>query len=137
MSAAELEKQRITWYRTPLPREVLAELNQKNDGLAYAQTLGYLGLLAISGTAAVVSVGRAPWWVVLILLYLHGTFWAFQLNAFHEFVHQSVFKSRAVNTFFLYIVCFLSWSNPVAFWASHQEHHKFTLHPPYDLEVVL
>jgi fatty acid desaturase len=27
--------------------------------------------------------------------------------------------------------------NPVMFWASHQEHHKFTLHPPDDLEVVL
>ena len=23
------------------------------------------------------------------------------------------------------------------FWTSHQEHHKFTLHPPLDLEVVL
>jgi fatty acid desaturase len=23
------------------------------------------------------------------------------------------------------------------FWASHQEHHRFTLHPPDDLEVVL
>jgi fatty acid desaturase len=23
------------------------------------------------------------------------------------------------------------------FWASHQEHHKYTLHPPDDLEVVL
>jgi fatty acid desaturase len=28
-------------------------------------------------------------------------------------------------------------SNPVMFWASHQEHHKYTLHPPDDLEVVL
>jgi fatty acid desaturase len=25
----------------------------------------------------------------------------------------------------------------VFFWASHQEHHKYTLHPPDDLEVVL
>ena len=23
------------------------------------------------------------------------------------------------------------------FWASHQEHHKYTLHPPEDMEVVL
>jgi fatty acid desaturase len=31
----------------------------------------------------------------------------------------------------------MSWSNPIWYWASHQEHHKYTLHPPDDLEVVL
>jgi fatty acid desaturase len=31
----------------------------------------------------------------------------------------------------------MSWHNPFLFWASHQEHHKHTLHPPDDLEVVL
>ncbi len=139
MSAAEQEKekQRITWYRTPLPREVLASLNQRSDWLAWLQTLGFLGLLALSGGSAVYAVGRAPWWVVLLILFVHGTFYAFLLNAFHEFVHNSVFKGRALNSLFLSIISFIGWANPVAFWASHQEHHKFTLHPPYDLEVVL
>ena len=27
--------------------------------------------------------------------------------------------------------------NPYQFWASHTEHHKYTLHPPDDLEVVV
>lgn len=31
----------------------------------------------------------------------------------------------------------MSWNNTALFWASHQEHHKYTLHPPADLEVVL
>jgi fatty acid desaturase len=48
-----------------------------------------------------------------------------------------VFKTKALNGFFLQLVSFLSWNNPVLFWASHQEHHKYTLHPPDDLEVVL
>ena len=137
MSAAELEKQRITWYRTPLSREVAAALNQRSDRLGLAQTLGYLGLLALTGTTAVLAVGRLPWWAVVAILLVHGTFYAFLLNAFHELVHQSVFKTKALNTFFLNIISFIGWVSPVAFWASHQEHHKFTLHQPYDLEVTL
>jgi fatty acid desaturase len=52
-------------------------------------------------------------------------------------VHDSVVKTRALNTFFLRIVSFLGGYNPRFFWASHTEHHKCTLHPPDDLEVVL
>ena len=75
--------------------------------------------------------------VFLALLLLHGTFWAFLLNGFHELVHKSVFKTKALNLFFLYLFSFLGWYNPVLFWASHQEHHKYTLHPPDDMEVIL
>jgi fatty acid desaturase len=78
-----------------------------------------------------------PLGVFLLILFLHGTFFAFLSNAFHEFVHKSVFKSKGLNLFFLQLISFLGWNNPVLFWASHQEHHKYTLHPPDDLEVVL
>jgi fatty acid desaturase len=130
-------KVRVDWYRSPVPREVLAELNQKSDLLGLAQTLGYFAIVLLLGGSAVYGVGRWPWWVVLILLYLHGTVFCFLLNAFHEFVHQSVFKTKWLNTFFTWVTSFLSWNNPVMFWASHMEHHKYTLHPPDDLEVVL
>jgi len=135
--STDTPKVRIDWYRSPLPRAMLAELNQKSDLLGLAQTLGYFGLLIALGGSAWYAVGRAPWWVVLGLLYLHGACYAFLLNAFHEFVHQSVFRTRWLNTFFTWATSFLSWSNPVMFWASHMEHHKYTLHPPDDMEVVL
>src|SRR4029078_1341618 len=83
------------------------------------------------------SVGRRPLLPVLALIYIHAMFFAFLVNAFHEFVHQTVFKTKAINTFFLQLVSFVSWQNPVMFWASHQEHHRYTLHPPEDMEVVL
>ena len=62
--------------------------------------------------------------------------WAFLLNGFHELVHNSVFKTRFLNVFFLRIFSFLGAYNHVRFWASHSEHHKYTLHPPDDYEVV-
>ncbi len=54
-----------------------------------------------------------------------------------ELCHSTVFRSKWLNTFFLYLFSFLGSYNHIFFWASHQEHHKYTLHPPDDLEVVL
>jgi fatty acid desaturase len=131
------KQRRIDWYRSPVRRETLAALNQRSDGKGLAQTLGHLGLLALTGAAAWYAAGRWPWPVVLAILLAHGTLYAFLLNAFHELCHKSVFKTRALNVIFLHVVSFLGWHNPVFFWTSHQEHHKYTLHPPDDQEVVL
>ena len=35
------------------------------------------------------------------------------------------------------MLSFIGWHNPVLFWATHSEHHKYTLYPPEDGEVVL
>jgi fatty acid desaturase len=135
--AGEKPDRKINWYRSPVGREELAILNQRSDWKGLLQTLGYLGLLVLSGAAVWFAIGRFPLPVVLLLLFIYGTFYAFLLNAFHEFCHKSVFKTRALNTIFLQVVSSLGWMNPVLFWTSHQEHHKYTLHPPDDLEVVL
>ena len=50
--AEEALKRRIAWYKSPISREDLAALNQRSDWKGLAQTLGYLGLLALTGAAA-------------------------------------------------------------------------------------
>ena len=137
MAVVKQKERKIAWYRSPVGREALAELNQRSDIKGLLQALGHLGILAVTGGAAWYAVGRLPWYAVLLILLAHGTCYAFLLNGFHELCHKTVFKSRGLNTFFLYLFSFLGWYNPVLFWASHQEHHKWTLHPPEDLEVVL
>jgi fatty acid desaturase len=127
----------VKWYRPKLSREQLSSLNRKSDVKGLAQTLGYLGTLAATGTFAVWSVWHLPWYAAVLAFWLHGTCYAFLINGFHELVHESVFRTRWLNGFFLRILSFLGWHNHHAFWASHTEHHKFTLHPPDDLEVVL
>jgi fatty acid desaturase len=119
-----------------LDKSVLAELNTKNDLKATLQTVGYLLTLLGTGTFFVILALRYSWLAIPALL-LHGACCAFLINAFHELVHDSVFKSKRINRFFLRIFSFLGWYNHVSFWASHSEHHRFTLHPPDDLEVVL
>lgn len=135
--SSEASKTRIKWYRSPVAAQALATLNQRSDWKGFAYSAGNLAILAATGGLAWYAVGRLPPLAVLALLFLHGTCYAFLVNGFHELCHQTVFRTRALNVLFLNIYSFLGWNNPVFFWASHQEHHKYTLHPPDDLEVVL
>ena len=126
----------IRWYRPRLPKEVLASLNRKSDFKGFLQTGGYLLTITATGWLFVWCCFEHPWFAVPAL-FLHGACCAFLINGFHELVHDSVFKTRWLNRFFLNIFSFLGWYNHIGFWASHSEHHRFTLHPPDDLEVVL
>ena len=127
----------IKWYRTPLGRQTLAGLNTRSDAKGFLQTLGHLGLMSLTGGLALHAVGRWPWWTILSFLFLHGTLASFMINAVHELVHRSVFRTQLFNDLFVRVFAFLGWINFKHFSASHMRHHQFTLHPPDDLEVVL
>lgn len=127
----------IGWYRSPVSRAALDALNQRSDWKGLLQTLGHLGLLMLTGATAWYAAEYLPLPVLLLVLFAHGTVYAFLLNGFHELCHKTVFKTKALNTLFLYFISFISLLNPVMFWASHVEHHKYTLHPPDDQEVLL
>jgi fatty acid desaturase len=131
------KKTRVKWYRCRIAREELAKLNRRSDFLGFAQTLGYLGVLALSAGTAVYSSRHWPWYATALLVFVNGHFWHFLINGFHELIHDSVFRTRWLNRFFLRVFSFLGWYNHHHFWASHTEHHKYALHPPDDLEVVL
>lgn len=135
--AGEGTERKIPWYRSLVEREALAALNQRSDWQGSLQTFGYFGLILLTGASAWYCANSGLWALFGLILFIHGSFFAFLLNAFHEFCHKSVFKTRFLNIIFLDVVSFLCWSNPIQFWTSHQEHHKFTLHPPDDLEVTL
>jgi fatty acid desaturase len=128
---------RVRWYRTPIDKETLALLNTRSNWKGLAQSLGHLGLLILTGGLVLYGAGHWPWWVVLLLVFLHGTAYAFMINAVHELVHRSVFKTRWLNDFFVRIFAFLGWIHFEHFYTSHVRHHQYTLHPPDDLEVVL
>ena len=133
----EQKKSTIGWYRSPLSREVLDALNQRSDWQALLQTLGHLGLLTLTGATAWFLASQQSYILLILILLMHGTFYAFLLNGFHELCHKSVFKTKILNSIFLAIFSFVSFNNPVMFWTSHVEHHKYTLHPPDDQEVLL
>jgi fatty acid desaturase len=130
-------KQRVAWYRCPVPRDELSRLNKRSDLLGFAQTLGFLGVLATGCGATIYASLHWPWYVTALLVFVNGHVWHFLINGFHELIHDSVFRTRWLNRAFLRVFSFLGWHDHHWFWASHTEHHKYTLHPPDDLEVVL
>ena len=126
----------VDWYRSPIDPGLLEALNRRDDLKALALTLGHLSVIALTFTSALLAQAWLAWpWVILAVL-LHGSVVKFSINAVHEFVHGTVFTRKWPNRLFMYVYSFLGWLHPHFFWASHTEHHKFTMHPPHDLEVV-
>jgi fatty acid desaturase len=127
----------IEWYRTPLEPILLKQLNQRSDAKGAFQAGGHLAIIMTTGGVCILCWLQS-WWVAMVgALFVHGTVSAFTINAMHELLHNTVFRSRRLNAIFAKIYAFIGWHNPYQFWGSHSEHHKFTLHPPDDLEVTL
>ncbi len=129
----------IDWYRVPLEKSVLQELNRRSNTKGLLQAIGHLALLVLTGGLAIYAVGRGPWsWILVpVLVFLHGSFFHFLLNGFHELSHSTVFESRALNDFFLKLYSLLGFWHYATFQQSHRRHHRYTLHDPYDSEVIL
>ena len=127
----------IDWYRVPVDKDTMQRLNTRSDLRGLLQTLGFLALITLTAATAVYSAAHWPWPLTLLIVFTHGTFFAFMLNGFHELCHQSVFRSRRLNTLFLWIFSFIGWYNHVKFINSHMRHHRYTLFPPDDMENVL
>lgn len=54
------KQRKITWYRSRLDRETLKSLNQRSDWKGWLEVVGHLGLVVLTGTAAVYAEGRFP-----------------------------------------------------------------------------
>ena len=67
----ETRDRKINWYRPPMGRETLAALNQHSDVMGFLQTLGFLGLVILTGAAAWYSIGRLPIPVVILLFFCY------------------------------------------------------------------
>ena len=127
----------IAWYRPPVERTHLKELNRRSDARALVQTLGHLVPMWGAGALAIYASFHFHWVFVVLLVFLYGTMSNFMINGVHELGHGTVFKTKSLNRFFNRVMSFFGWINFHAFAASHTRHHAYTLHPPDDLEVVL
>ena len=127
----------ISWYRSPLPPGALKRLHERNDLSGGVQTLGYLAVYAAAAAATIWSSFRGPWWLTIGCFFFFGMVGSFMINAVHELGHGTVFRTKWLNVLFDKIFAFLGWINHESFEASHIRHHRYTLHPPDDLEVTL
>jgi fatty acid desaturase len=133
------QARRIEWIRTEIDRDELKALYERSDWKGLKQSLLHLGLVALSGWFTWYAAHHLAWPFVAVGFFFHGMFLGFCTvgAAGHELSHRTPFKSRVLNRVFTWIFAFLGWTNQVWFRTSHTKHHQFTLHRPWDLEVVL
>ena len=125
----------VNWYRCPIEPAKLRELTSRSD-LRDSRPWDLFFFSRPQEPAPGFSLTTGSGWLCLALfspwdrrlLHRSGT---------HELSHGTVFKTKWLNTFFLYALALISWFNPRDFKLSHTYHHLYTLHPRADREVVL
>ncbi len=129
---------RVKWYRTPIERAKLLELSQRSDLQGWFQAGGHLALFAVTGLLVYLSWANQLWLWFALALFAHGTSGTFFTgNAPHELGHGTVFRTKWLNKFFMYLFSLLSWWDPFDYASSHTYHHRYTLHPDGDRENLL
>ena len=131
-------KLRIDWYRSSVDYETLQVLNSRSNWKGAWQAIGHLALFSATGALCYVLFKQQIWFGFILALFFHGTIGCFFGGiAVHELGHGTVFKTRWLNGAFIRVYSLLSWWNFHDYALSHTYHHRYTLHPEGDREVVL
>lgn len=128
---------RVRWYRSPIDPAELRRLMQRSNLRGAFQAVGHLSLAAATGVLTYYLYRHQIWIGFVAALLFHGTVTSFFSSGCHELDHGTVFKTKSLNRFFLKIYSVLSWFNYHDYALSHTYHHRYTLHPNGDREVLL
>lgn len=128
---------RVRWYRSPIDPAVLRRLMRRSDLRGAFQAVGHLAIAAGTGALTWYLFSQGRWAAFAFALLLHGAVTSFFSSACHELDHGTVFRTRRLNRLFLHAYGLLAWFNFHDYALSHTYHHRYTLHPDGDRELVL
>ena len=129
---------RVDWYRCPTRPGLLRELSRRSDAQGWFQAGGHLALFIFTGSLVFYFWSQELWLAFLLALFCHGTVTSFFRGvAPHELGHGTVFKTKWLNRFFMYLFSLIGWWDHFDYASSHTYHHRYTLHPEGDREVLL
>ena len=129
---------KIRWYRCSIEPDLLRRLTQRSDLQGWLQAGGHFLLFVATGTLSYLLFANRVWVGFALALFAHGTVGAFfKGQATHELGHGTVFKTKWMNRFFLRLFGLIGWNNHHVYGVSHTYHHRYTLHPEGDRELVL
>ena len=129
---------RIKWYRSPIDKPTLWELMQRSDRKGLTHALGHLGLIVALGALTAVAFEQGWWAVFGVALWCYGAVIAFLPGlATHELGHGTVCRTPALNQGFLRLFSVVAWFNYNEWRMSHTYHHRYTLFPAGDREILL
>ena len=129
---------KVAWYRCSIEHSRLRELMRPSDLQGWLQAGGHLGVAILTGAATVYFFHQGLWVSFTLALFCHGTVATFFKGiAAHELGHGTVFRTKSLNRLFLRLYSIISWHNFHEYAMSHTYHHRYTLHPRGDREVLL
>ncbi|MEM7028702.1 MAG: fatty acid desaturase [Chloroflexota bacterium] len=129
---------RVKWYRCPVDSKRLRELSRRSNAQGWFQAGGHLALFLLTGSLTYYFWLQSMWIAFFITLFAHGTVASFFIGvAPHELAHGTVFESKKLNKFFMYLFSLISWWDHFDYASSHTYHHRYTLHPEGDRENLL
>ena len=132
----EWESVTIQWEKIQISKEDLRQFMQRSDLKGLVQSFSFLGVFILTGGLAWFALTHQLWILMATSLYLHGSFYNHFGDALHELGHNTVFKSKFLNTFMTGLFGWLFWTwNPHLYRLSHVGyHHRYTLHQKSDGE---
>jgi len=117
-------------------REIRKEgLLEASDVEGFAQLAFHLGCLAICAMTVSWAYEHGYWGLLLLAQVPFGIAESFLFNGFHEMVHNTAFKTQALNTIFANILGFENFRGARWFWCFHWTHHRYTNDPLKDPEL--
>ncbi len=129
---------RVDWYRCKTRPGLLREMSRRSDAQGWFQAGGHLALFIFTGSLVFLFWSQGLWLAFLLALFCHGTVTSFFRGvAPHELGHGTVFKTKWLNKFFMYLFSLIGWWDHFDYASSHTYHHRYTLHPEGDREVLL
>jgi fatty acid desaturase len=127
------------WHHSPIDKEVFDRLKKRSDFKALAHLLPHLLLVVVLAIISYRSFRELTLYLSIPIYLLYANVFNFlgQSAGIHEMSHGTVFKTKALNKFFINFIGFITWSDHVFYKNSHMKHHQFTAHHGLEKEVVL
>ncbi len=123
-----------TWYTSPLPREKMRELLERQDGPAIRDTLIWFGLLFTSGYLGYQLWGT--WWAIIPFAIYGVIYGTTSDSRWHESSHGTAFKTDWLNDLLYEIASFMVMRESTVWRWSHTRHHSDTIIVGRDPEIA-
>ena len=155
---------KIQWYRCPMPKGALGELMQRSDAKGLFQCAGHFSIWLTTAACVHRCWSAGLYALLPLAMFAHGTVGSTLVYGCHELGHGerrsssfprfssisppllrhftqfslelsgTMFKTKALNSFFLYLYSVLFWWDPIDYAASHTYHHRYSQYPEADRE---
>ena len=124
-----------TWYASPVPKEKMRELLERQDGPAIRDTLIWFGLLIGSGVCGYLLWGT--WWAVIPFAIYGIIYGTTSDSRWHEPSHGTAFKTDWMNNALYEIASFMVNRESTRWRWSHARHHSDTIIVGRDPEIAV